>query len=63
MAEIEFSVLSRRCLRRRLPTEAALRQALQALEHERNAAHATIHWRFSIDDARLKLERLYPARN
>ena len=42
MAEVEFSVLARSCLRKRVPNEAALRQEIQALEGERNAARATI---------------------
>ena len=47
MAEIEFSVLARSCLRRRLPNEDALRREIQALVCERNTAHATINWRFN----------------
>ena len=61
MAEIEFSVLSRSCLRKRVPTEAALRREVQALERERNAAQAAINWRFTAQDARRKLHRLYPS--
>ena len=60
MAEIEFSVLARSCLRRRLPNEDALRLEIQALVSERNTAHATINWRFNTQDARTKLHRLYP---
>ena len=60
MAEIEFSVLSRICLRQRLPDEAALCREGHALELERNEAQARINWRFSIQDARTKLHRLYP---
>ena len=60
MAEIEFSVLSRSCLKQRLPDEEALRREVQALVKERNAAQATIHWRFNTQDARTKLHRLYP---
>ncbi len=60
MAEIEFSVLSRSCLKQRLPGEGALRRKVQALVTERNAAGATIHWRFNTHDARFKLHRLYP---
>ena len=60
MAEIEFSVLARCCLKQRLPDEETLRQEVQALEQERNAAKATIHWRFNTQDARTKLHRLYP---
>ena len=60
MAEIEFSVLSRSCLKQRLPDEAALRREVHALVKERNAAQATIQWRFNTQDARTKLHRLYP---
>ena len=61
MAEIEFSVLSRRCLRKRLPDEAALCREVHALERERNEAQAIINWRFTTEDARRKLHRLYPS--
>jgi len=60
MAEIEFSVLARSCLRRRVPDEATLCREIQALERERNATQATINWRFTAQDARRKLHRLYP---
>ena len=40
MAEIEFSVLSRSCLKQRLPDEEALRREVQALVKERNAAQS-----------------------
>ena len=60
MAEIEFSVLSRCCLRQRLPDEDALRREVQALVQERNAAGATINWRFNTRDAKARLHRLYP---
>ena len=45
MAEIEFSVLSRSCLKQRLPDEDALHREVQPLVKERNAAGATIHRR------------------
>ena len=60
MAEIEFSVLSRCCLKQRLPDEEAPRREVQALVRERNVARATIHWRFNTQAARTKLHRLYP---
>ena len=60
MAEIEFSVLSRSCLRQRLPDEEALRREVLALVTERNVARASINWRFNTQDARVKLHRLYP---
>ena len=60
MAEIEFSVLSRSCLKQRLPDEETLQREVQALVTERNAARTGINWRFKTRDARTKLHRLYP---
>ena len=60
LAEIEFSVLSRSCLRQRLPDEDALRREVGASVAHRNAAQITINWRFKTQDARTKLHRLYP---
>lgn len=60
MAEIEFSVLGRQCLARRIPTVEALQRETAAWEHERNAATVTIDWRFTTADARIKLKHLYP---
>ena len=59
MAEIEFSIFSRGCLRQRLADEEALCHEVGALELERNQAQARINWRFGIQDARTKLQRLY----
>ena len=60
MAEIEIGIFERGCLRRRVPNVEALQQRVVALETERNAAHASIDWRFTTTDARAKLARLYP---
>jgi hypothetical protein len=60
MAEIEISVFQRQCWDRRIGDQATLVRETQALEAERNAAKATIHWQFTADQARVKLERLYP---
>ena len=50
MAEIEFSVLSRSCLKQRVPNEPALRRDVQALVTERNAARARSgHWMSTVD--------------
>jgi len=32
-----------------------------AWEAQRNAEQATIHWRFTAQEARVKLHRLYPS--
>jgi hypothetical protein len=62
--EIEFSVLSRECLGgRRVPDEETLGREVGAWERERNERGATVNWRFTAEDAREKLARLYPARS
>lgn len=61
MAEIELSILSRQCLKRRLPDEWTLALELIAWEIRRNQRQAKIHWRFSVDDARRVFRDLYPA--
>ena len=61
MAEIEFSVFSRLCLSQRIPNEQTLIREVKALEVERNNKHATVKWRFTSEDARVKFHRLYPS--
>lgn len=61
MAEIELSVLGRQCLSRRIPDQQALRREVSAWERNRNADQATINWRFTTEDARIKLRKLYPS--
>ena len=43
MAEIEFSVLSRSCLRQQIPDQETLGREVQALVRERNAAQSIIN--------------------
>ena len=61
MAEIEFSILQRQCLDRRIPDATILTREIAVYEDARNAAHATIAWRFTTTKARAKLHRLYPS--
>lgn len=61
MAEIEFSVLTRQCLDRRIPDAETLRQEIAAWEAERNAQATKINWQFTTADARIKLAQLYPS--
>lgn len=61
MAELEFSVLGRQCLNRRLPDVATLRREIAAWEDARNKTRATAQWHFTVAGARRKLTRLYPA--
>jgi DDE superfamily endonuclease len=60
MAEIEIGIFERGCLRRRVPSLEVLQRRVAALETERNAAQASIDWRFTTGDARIRLARLYP---
>ena len=60
MVEIELSVLSRQCLNRRIPDLETMKQEIATWEKERNQQKATVNWRFTNQDARVKLEGLYP---
>jgi len=60
VAECELSVMTRQCLSRRIGATDALRNELDAWNSERNAAHIGTDWRFTTEDARIKLKRLYP---
>jgi len=61
MAEIELSVLARQCLDRRIPDRETLASEVAAWQEQRNAAGARTQWRFTTDDARIKLKHLYPS--
>ena len=60
MVEIEFSVISRQCLNRRIPEIEEMKRETKAWEKERNQEKASVNWHFTNQDARSKLERLYP---
>jgi len=61
MAEIKLSVLTRQCLDRRIPDATTLCQEVDAWETERNIKATKVNWRFTTQDARIKLKRLYPS--
>ena len=61
MAEIEFSVVSRQCLDRRIGDETSLIQEIALWERNRNEAKVTVDWQFTTEDARIKLKKLYPS--
>ncbi len=60
VAEIELNVLSRQCLKKRIASLAEVQAAVNAWQKHRNNQNATINWRFTTNDARIKLRRLYP---
>src|SRR5260221_5207165 len=55
VAEIEIGIFERGCIGKRLASVIELTRRVAALEAERNAAQASINWRFTADDARIKL--------
>ncbi len=58
--EIEWSVLTRQCLDRRIGAIETLREEVASWEAARNAAKATVDWRFGVAEARTTLACLYP---
>lgn len=60
MAEIELSILNSQCLDRRIPDQETLKKEVTAWANRRNAHSSPMDWRFSTEDARIKLRRLYP---
>jgi transposase len=61
MAESELSILSRQCLNQRIPDPEPLRREVAAWQNERNQAETRTVWRFTTEDARIRLARLYPS--
>jgi hypothetical protein len=61
MAEIELSALTRQCLDRRIADKELLSTEVSAWETERNEKVVVVNWRFTTEDARIKLKRLYPS--
>jgi transposase len=60
MAECELSVLRRQSLKSRLPDIETVTAKANAWQEERNQKQVGIDWRFTTEDARIKLKRLYP---
>jgi DDE superfamily endonuclease len=60
MAEIELAMLAGQCLDRRLADRATLEREVAAWQAARNRAGRGVNWRFTTEDARIKLKRLYP---
>src|SRR5207237_5977705 len=61
MVEIEIGVMVSQCLDRRIPTKAILVKEVKAWEQRRNRDEARINWLFTLDRAREKLGKAYPA--
>ena len=60
IAEIELSHLSRQCLNRRLKDIDEVKKEVSVWLKDRNEEARIVEWRFTVDDARIKLKKLYP---
>jgi len=60
MAEIEINVMVNHGLKKRIPTIQEMKKEVTAWFKARNKSEKKINWRFTSDDARIKLKRLYP---
>jgi hypothetical protein len=60
IAEIELSALNGQCLNRRIATAEQMRREIAAWEKARNNRGAPVNWRFTTEDARIKLRHIYP---
>lgn len=60
IAEIELSVFTGQCLKRRIPEINLLRDEAKAWYKKRNRQQKGVNWQFTTPDARIKLKRLYP---
>jgi hypothetical protein len=61
LAESELGVLSCQCLNRRMSDKRFLKREVAAWEANRNKKHTKANWRFTTDNARVKLKHLYPS--
>lgn len=61
LAESELSVVSTQCLDERIPDKQTLVDEIAAWQTSRNEAHVKANWRFTTNEARIRLHRLYPA--
>ena len=60
VAEVELNVMTRQCLNRRMDSLKILRDKVAASQASRDRIQARVNWQLTTDDARVKLERLYP---
>jgi hypothetical protein len=58
--EIGLSVLKGQCLDRRIAAMETMRSEAGAWELDRNNRQSKVNWRFTTENARIKLRRLYP---
>lgn len=60
IAEIELNVLTGQCLNRRIDNITVIRKEILSWQNFRNNKNAKVNWQFTVENARIKLSRLYP---
>ena len=60
IAECELSAMTRQCLSRRIGSLKVLRREIASWARRRNAEQKGVNWRFTTEDARIRLKHLYP---
>jgi hypothetical protein len=60
MAETELNVLGGQCLDRRMDCAEFVKSEVKAWETDRNQREAKVRWRFTTEEARIKLQKVYP---
>ena len=60
MAELEIGVLSRQCLNRGIADIETMEREVQACVSRHNDGKGAVPWHFTVSDARIKLQHLYP---
>lgn len=60
MAEIEFSALSRQCLKSRINSIEKMKRVVDAWQQQRNLRKVKICWSFTSDDAHQTFKKFYP---
>ena len=60
IAECEIGVLRSQALKGRIGDPAVLEGQAEAWARNRNEAQLGVDWQFTVEDARIKLKRLYP---
>jgi hypothetical protein len=59
--KIELSALTRQCLPERIDSKQRVEEQIHFWQEQRNQDEIKINWRFTTEDARIKLKQLYPS--
>jgi hypothetical protein len=61
IAKIEIAAMAKQSINRRIPNMETLQNQLKQWVKKRNDKNIGVKWRFTTNDARIKLKRLYPS--